>query len=880
MVTRFLISCVLSPLIPALYRWLPAFLFGLFVSAGGSSLAAEATVQHLSTHRDHPTLPMRAHILIETDTPHGVEAHVTLVFPHSGYEVTDWGEPERDGHHFTADVSIIMPHEIVLPVVTKVTHVYRLGDLLPGDYEFELTSAGHVLAGKKFTVEEDSDDPDPFPAKASVRVKVDADGFARAKAVVLFEEPGYRIRDWGTPMRRGHFFSIHAEAVRVDAEDSPREERLLEARHLYRLWPSPLDPGEYELQFFINGHELAQTGFRVHEEKGSVALHVEPLTEPKRESHPLRVVYRHPRGIDTDSLGDRNIRVRGPNGYDRFAALKDWAPLNDEGAHQDHESDEPPTAVSVTYLVHAPGLYWTYHDNGSYGVHLLENSVRTAAGDFFAARRLGGFRVNLPREPEPRPWIEFRSVEIVEISDSEGRESAEETVYGAKVSVLVPATNVAVDWGGLHQEGTRFRVDLEAFYIAEGGSQVITTRIHTYRLGALTPGEYVFGVHAYGRMIGQKRFSIDPQVLPGARLLSRDIVEANREPHLFQGRYRSPHGMNPDSIREAEIRVRGPQQYSEIADLLAIDTFETEDGNRFTQASYSVAPPRFGWIPHYNGSFGVFVPGETIHDKAGNFLPGGRVGDFHVMIRPGRPPEGPRLDLEVTVDDDGVAHTHLTFLPGNRGWAVTHWGEHVHTKGLTFVSRAEIDENGSVLPVVFEHTYRLGRLDPGIYGFVWYGSNGYVSRHVFRIGDEAPAPPYERWRRLVEDRAAEGGEPTDEESGGTNFLRYAFALDPDELPGRGLLRAEVERGAEGKHRLLITRPEALLATDIAYRVEVSRDLREWVDATELVVDRELRLAPDGTYRRTVEIAEEEGETPYRFARVRAYLRDGYDAAGN
>ena len=848
------------------------FLFPASVADTPGPLVAE-TAELRDTDTERPPLPMQTRIAVKTNTAAGVAARVTLVFPHNGFAVTDWGEPERYGNRIRVDVTIER-RPGMLPVVTKFSHTYILGFLPPGDYGFEVSAMGHPLAGEKFTVPEDPGDPPP-PATARLRVAVLDDGMAKARVEVAFLEPGYRVVDWGEPMRRGSFFSIHAKAVRITdrpgaAVDEPA---VLKQGHTYRLWPSPLSPGEYSLEFFLNRRSLAETEFQVPGHGGSVVLHVRPLIEAGRPVHPLRVIYRHPDGIDTASLGDRNIRVSGPGDYDRFATLVGWKPLHEWALETGSAVAEGERGVVATYHAHAPGRVWNNSDNGAYGVGLLEGSVWTKDGGAFAGRRLGLFTVDIPGVPPP--WVKFHSLRIGKKADFDM--SVENTAgpqYGAKLTLLVGSTGVKVDWGDVTREGNRFWVDVEASHSNEPSLPVVTEKSHIYRLGSLEPGHYYFVVFAHGRRIGEKRFAVKPDVLPAARVFARDIREASRDPHVFQIRYYSPHGMDLESIRAASVGVRGPHEYRERARLLALDTFRTVDGRRFAQGTYEVDAPPHGWTARANGAYRIILPHRAIHDLAGNYLPGGLAGGFKVMILPEPPPDHrPRLELDVEQSNDGMVYAHLRFLPGASGWAVTHWGEEVHMKGLAFVTRAEIDENPSVLPVEFHHSYRLGRLKPGLYRFVWYGSNGFVSRHLFRVGGDDPAPPFERWRDAVSALAAERGTALPGPDDPAWLFHYAFAGDPENPVKRNPLRPRVETTGDGERRLVLEYPEDPYAADVDCRVEVSSDLREWVDASGLLRLRELRENPDGTRSRVVGIEPEADGTTYRFARLRATLRN-------
>jgi hypothetical protein len=167
----------------------------------------------------------------------------------------------------------------------------------------------------------------------------------------------------------------------------------------------------------------------------------------------------------------------------------------------------------------------------------------------------------------------------------------------------------------------------------------------------------------------------------------------------------------------------------------------------------------------------------------------------------------------------------------------------------------------------------LGRLKPGLYRFVWRGSNGFVSRHLFRVGAAVDSlAPHECWLHAAAELASKRGEEPPQVAGVATLHAYAFALDASHPPHASVVRASVEAGGDGITRLLLAHPVEPLATDIAYRIEGSDNLIEWRDATGLTDERGLRETPDGTWSRTVELpgASTEGAGDARVvARIRA-----------
>ena len=815
-----------------------ATLFPVLAFAGDTQVTRES-----STTEGSYTERTGCHIRIGTDEDHGIEATVTLVFPDSGFSV-DWGEAERDDNRFSAELDITRHDGPVLPVITEKSHTYPLGKLDDGAYLFEVyLSTGELLETKPFPIVDGEPGSPPVPAHVKLETR-QSDGIVDLLATVRFHEPGFRITDWGKPAWHGNAATIAVEAVK----ETDASERIDKTRHRYRL--GELDEGDYHVAFYLNGFPMARHTFEVRDEPwpGMVRFHADSITEPGTGAHQLRVGYRHPDNIDTDSFGDRDLRVLGPDGFDRHPRFVAWEPIMDRMW--------PPGVVAI-YEIDPPGRYWTRDNNGRYAVVLGDRAVRTEAGDYFPAQRLGDFAVKL--DPEPQPPVRFVSLEVFP-----DEASSDPVRYRAKLTVELASSDVEiVSWGHPEHHNELFSVDLEVEW-GEAGLPVVREESHEYDLGALRPGDYVFAVYAHAHRIGRERFVIPGDDIPQAELRTEDITEASPHPHPFLVRYRSVDPMDPGSIREAALRIAGPDGYRAEVLPESVEIYH-DDHHSFTQALYSAPAPRGGWQAHTNGFYRIGVPPHSIHDQAGRFVPGGAIGGFAVRIEDEPPPpEHPSIDFSLRAED-GVAHVDLRFLPGDSGWRIEEWADRPLVRGSDFIVRVQIDEDAENTDSQ-ANSYRLGQLLPGYYTFHLKGSNGFVSRHPFRIGDDPPVRPFKAWRTAAGEIH---GIAEDDRASRFTLREYAFGLDP----GDGtILYAERSRDENGHFRLTVTYPEIGSAADLDYRVDISSDLDEWVDATGLVETVRSVAKEDGRIWRTVELTEAAAAVDARFLRVRAVAR--------
>ncbi len=817
-----------------------ATLFPVLAFAGDTQVTRES-----STTEGSYTERTGCHIRIGTDEDHGIEATVTLVFPDSGFSV-DWGEAERDDNRFSAELDITRHDGPVLPVITEKSHTYPLGKLDDGAYLFEVyLSTGELLETKPFPIVDGEPGSPPVPAHVKLETR-QSDGIVDLLATVRFHEPGFRITDWGKPAWHGNAATIAVEAVK----ETDASERIDKTRHRYRL--GELDEGDYHVAFYLNGFPMARHTFEVRDEPwpGMVEFHADSITDPGTGAHPLRVNYRHPNSIDTDSFGDRDLRVLGPDGFDRKARFVAWEPIMDR---------KWPPGVTAIYEIDPPRRYWTRDDNGRYAVVLVDGAVRTEAGEYFPGQRLGEFAVKL--ESDPRPPLRFVDLEVF------ADESSNPVEYRAELTVEMLSSDVEiVSWDTPEQQNGLFSVDLDVEW-GGAGLPVIREESHEYDLGTPHPGDYVFAVYANGVGIGKDRFAIPGEEPPLAELRAEDITEPSLHSHPFLVRYSSVDPMDPGSIRETALGVTGPEGYR--AEVLP-DSVETyhDDHHQFTQALYSVPAPRGGWREQTNGFYRIGVPPHSIHDEAGRYVPGGGIGGFSVRIEDDAPPpDQPSIDFEVR-EEDGIAYADLKFQPGDSGWRIEKWAEELLVRGSDFIARVEIDEEAGNSNSQ-SHSYRLGRLLSGYYTFHLKASNGFTSRHAFKIGDDPPIRPFDAWRTAAGETH---GIAEDDRESRLTLREYAFGLDPDDPGGETILYAERSPDGNGHFRLTATYPEIGSASDIDYRIDISPDLDAWVDATGLVETVELIKKDDGRTWRTIELTEPATTVEARFLRVRAVAR--------
>jgi len=113
-------------------------------------------------------------------------------------------------------------------------------------------------------------------------------------------------------------------------------------------------------------------------------------------TYTFTVVFSDAPDIDPTSLGDGDIWVRGPGGFDQAATLVGVYTSTNTISHEQTASLTGVQApLRATYAIIPPGGSWDELDNGTYTIELAAGAVRDMAGNVMAAANLGSFQVTL-----------------------------------------------------------------------------------------------------------------------------------------------------------------------------------------------------------------------------------------------------------------------------------------------------------------------------------------------------------------------------------------------------------------------------------------------------------------------------------------------------
>lgn len=103
-----------------------------------------------------------------------------------------------------------------------------------------------------------------------------------------------------------------------------------------------------------------------------------------------QVCYTDDVAINSYYLGDGNTRVVGPNDY-----------FSQSGRFVNVDNPGDGTPLTATYAITPPGGSWSFDDNGTYRIYVVQNQISDTSANFIPYTLLGTFSVNIPDDTPP-----------------------------------------------------------------------------------------------------------------------------------------------------------------------------------------------------------------------------------------------------------------------------------------------------------------------------------------------------------------------------------------------------------------------------------------------------------------------------------------------
>jgi lysophospholipase L1-like esterase len=376
----------------------------------------------------------------------------------------------------------------------------------------------------------------------------------------------------------------------------------------------------------------------------TVSLSAGNISQGSGTSYTFNVTYADNDGINLSTIDNSDVRVTGPNNYSQLAQLVSF------------NSSSSNSTVTATYRINAPGGSWDTTDNGSYNVLLQAFQVADSKNNFIPAGELGSFQVNLvaPQSPIRLEAEEMQRIGYIVESNA--------VASGGKIASLYLSNSTTGTLNSVFTGGSgTYDVILRYFDEADGQSQ-LTTKIGGTQVDQRVLNQWL------GSNSADSRTAVTRTIASGLRINQGDSVEifgvADREEwarvdyiefipkevsdspssvslsaenisqgsgtsYTFNVTYADNDGINLSTIDNSDVRVTGPNNYSQLAQLVS---FNSSSSNSTVTATYRINAPGGSWDTTDNGSYNVLLQAFQVADSKNNFIPAGELGSFQVNL--------------------------------------------------------------------------------------------------------------------------------------------------------------------------------------------------------------------------------------------------------
>jgi hypothetical protein len=393
-----------------------------------------------------------------------------------------------------------------------------------------------------------------------------------------------------------------------------------------------------------------------------------PLTTPGSSHYEFTIRYYDVQGINIGTLDNSDVQVTGPGGFFQ------WAERVEVESQQTTTSG---TARTVRYRVSAPDGTWDAADAGNYSVLLSSNQVFDVNAIPLPAAVLGNFQVNIS-SPGKLDIESMLATGQAMVDATTWDIGDPEAIFDNSTSSLYRTSNInpavitlsfstpqsltgfralfshasgfpAYSW---KVEAANSPVDLDN----QNGSYeqlVPITPIESDQFSSFTLGSPTTKTHVRltaQRLMGDNFVHINSwelfgtavvdSAVPAATMSTAPVVMLGDEATTFVVRYSDDVSVDFRSINFGDIRVTGPNGFTQPAAFYGLDV---NASGPLRDATYFVSAPGSVWVGSDNGTYLIHLQPQQVFDTSGKPVAPLLLGSFVVSAPL---PEGrPKLDM-------------------------------------------------------------------------------------------------------------------------------------------------------------------------------------------------------------------------------------------
>lgn len=334
-------------------------------------------------------------------------------------------------------------------------------------------------------------------------------------------------------------------------------------------------------------------------------------------SYTFTVRFTDDTALMVSTIGTGNLVIAGPN-YNQTATLVSV------------DSSVNGTPRVATFRINAPTGGWVAGNVGAYSIVMAANQVTDTSGNYVLASQIGSFNIRLQDTQPPTALLAASAITLGTTNYSFQVSYADNT--GVDTTTLGHGEIVVTGPNGYSQVAT----------FQGSSSPVAGTVVATY--GITSPGA-VWGnadVGSYAiNLLGGKVADLSGNVIaaqalgttnvpdtmgPTMTLNAPNVAGLGATSYQFTVTYTDPSGIDLTSFMDGNVKVTGPNSYTQSALLQSIVT--NTNGSR--TVTYRVTPPGGVWSTGSGGAYTVTVQNPLVRDTLGNAVAAGVLGTFQV----------------------------------------------------------------------------------------------------------------------------------------------------------------------------------------------------------------------------------------------------------
>jgi hypothetical protein len=341
---------------------------------------------------------------------------------------------------------------------------------------------------------------------------------------------------------------------------------------------------------------------------------ISTITKGSTANYQFSVIYDDKTGVRRSTIDNQDILVSSPNNFSQLAKLVSVS------------SNQDGTPLTATYSIEAPVGGWNANSSGIYSITLQANQVSDIDSNFISSSVLGTFLVDFVA---PTAKLEIQNPVVggsnsyrFSVIYSDNALVAGGTIDDKDLQVSGP-NNFSQVAKLISVNPTRDSASMTAIYSIDApngiwdakssGTYTVTVRSNQV---SDSSGNYV----PIGNL-GNFQVSL---VAPTANLNRTNTILGSTD-YQFTVVYNDETGVKRNTIDSQDIRVTGPNNFSQFATLISVSS--AQDGSPLT-ATYSITAPGGVWDAPDRGRYTIALQANQVSDRDGNFIVAGTLGTF------------------------------------------------------------------------------------------------------------------------------------------------------------------------------------------------------------------------------------------------------------